>query len=258
MTMVATESWPANLRRARDLLGPRGVSVIESSDVGPLPLPDESFELVIARHPVRPDWQETHRVLLPGGTYFAQHVGPASAFELIEHFCGPLPEQRMGRDPYVESAAARNAGLVVTDLRTARCRMEFYDVGAVVGILRNVSGGYQTSPSRSTSTSLLNSMSRCATTVSRSSRTPPDISSKRGNSHRRSGPTDDHCASNSVDVRNALTSACQCAVALSGPRYSGSGCDTPWSRPQSRAWRWPWQGEAEWCRGCKTQAEEHC
>ncbi|MEO6955638.1 MAG: hypothetical protein ABI137_02755 [Antricoccus sp.] len=31
---------------------------------------------------------------------------------------------------------ARAAGLVVTDLRTARCRMEFFDVGAVVWILR--------------------------------------------------------------------------------------------------------------------------
>ncbi len=33
-------------------------------------------------------------------------------------------------------AAAEAAGLTVSDLRTARCRMEFYDVGAVVWILR--------------------------------------------------------------------------------------------------------------------------
>lgn len=75
-------------------------------------------------------------MLEPGGRYFAQHVGPASAFELIEHFLGPLPRERLLRDPEAEAGAARRAGLVVTDLRTARCRMELHDVGAVVWLLR--------------------------------------------------------------------------------------------------------------------------
>lgn len=134
--MVASEGWPPNAQRAQELLGPRGVHVIETAEGAPLPFPDESFELVTARHPVQPDWQEIHRVLLPGGTYFAQHVGPASAFELIEYFSGPLTDERKGRDPHRESTAAEDAGLAVTELRTARCRMEFHDVGAVVWILR--------------------------------------------------------------------------------------------------------------------------
>jgi len=71
---------------------------------------------------------------VPGGHYFAQHVGPASAFELIEYLLGPLPENRQGRDPRREADAAEKAGLTVTDLKTARCRMEFF--GAVVWILR--------------------------------------------------------------------------------------------------------------------------
>ncbi len=134
--MVATEAWPPNAQRARQLIGSRGAQVIETVESAPLPFPDESFELVTARHPVRPDWNEIHRVLLRGGSYLAQHVGPASAFELIEHFLGPLPQQRKARDAQHESAAAHKAGLAVTELRTARCRMEFYDVGAVVWILR--------------------------------------------------------------------------------------------------------------------------
>lgn len=134
--MVATEGWPPNARRAVERLGPRGVEVVEVTAGAPLPFPDESFELVTARHPVRPDWDEIHRVLAPGGHYFAQHVGPATAFELIEQFLGPLPQQRKGRDPQAESAAAEAAGLTITDLRAARCRMEFFDVGAVVWILR--------------------------------------------------------------------------------------------------------------------------
>lgn len=134
--MVVTEGWPANADRARRLLEPRGVRVVEMVSGSPLPFADKSFELVTARHPVTPDWPEIHRVLVDGGHYFAQHVGPASAFELIEHFLGPLPQHREGRDPDREVAAAESADFVIEKLRTARCRMEFLDIGAVVWILR--------------------------------------------------------------------------------------------------------------------------
>lgn len=134
--MVVTESWPPNAERARVTLGPRGVRVLETRDGSPLPLDDDSFDLVTARHPVRPDWHEIHRVLRPGGHYFAQHVGSASAFKLIEFFLGPLPEQRKGRDPQREVAQAERAGLQIELLQTARCRLEFFDVGAIVWILR--------------------------------------------------------------------------------------------------------------------------
>lgn len=134
--MVVTESWPPNAQRARALLGHRCVQVVEVHQDRPLPFPDASFELVTARHPVRPPWAEIARVLTPGGRYVAQHVGPASAFELIEYFLGPLPEHRHERDPAREVADAEHAGLTVESLQTARCRMEFFDIGAIVWILR--------------------------------------------------------------------------------------------------------------------------
>ncbi len=134
--MVAAESWPPNAERARQLLGSRHVQVVQPAEGGRLPLANESFELVTARHPVRPNWEEISRVLMKGGVYFAQHVGPGSAFELIERFRGPLVRERQQRDPILESAAAEQAGLIVADLRTARCRMEIHDVGAVVWLLR--------------------------------------------------------------------------------------------------------------------------
>jgi len=118
------------------LLGPRGVEVHDTEQGAPLPFPDQSFELVTARHPVSPDWPEIYRVLVPGGHYFAQHVGPASAFELIEFFLGPLPRERQERDPSVAVRAATAAGLPVVELREARCRMEIRDIGAVVYLLR--------------------------------------------------------------------------------------------------------------------------
>ncbi len=134
--MCATEAWPPNARKAHERLAARGAQVVEIAQGGALPFASESFDLVTSRHPVQPDWSEIHRVLKPGGHYFAQHVGPASAFELIEHFLGPLPSERRMRDPRDEAAAASAAGLAVTDLRTARCRMVFHDVGAVAWILR--------------------------------------------------------------------------------------------------------------------------
>ncbi|WP_263264571.1 class I SAM-dependent methyltransferase [Pseudomonas sp. RIT-PI-S] len=134
--MCATEAWPPNARKAQARLAPRGVQIVQTAEGAPLPFADASFQLITARHPVRPDWSQIRRVLKPGGHYFAQHVGPASAFELIEHFLGPLPRERRLRDPEEEVAAAQAAGLTVTDLRTARCRMVFEDVSAVVWLLR--------------------------------------------------------------------------------------------------------------------------
>ncbi|NHZ41697.1 class I SAM-dependent methyltransferase [Massilia aquatica] len=134
--MYATEAWGPNAHKARARLGARGVQVVETAAGAALPFADASFALVTSRHPVRPDWAEIHRVLQPGGHYLGQHVGPASSFDLIEHFLGPLPVERQRRDPQDEAAAAKAAGLTVTALRTARCRMLFHDVGAVVWILR--------------------------------------------------------------------------------------------------------------------------
>lgn len=133
--MSVTEAWPPNTARARQLLEPRGVNVVQAS-TNALPFAESTFDLVTSRHPVQPQWTEIARVLTDGGTYFAQHVGPSSAFELIEYFLGPLPRTGQTRDPETEAAQARQAGLHVHQLKTARCRMEFHDVGAIVWTLR--------------------------------------------------------------------------------------------------------------------------
>lgn len=137
-TAVATESWPPNIARATSLLHPRGVVVVADPDEPPLPFADAAFDLVTSRHPATIWWAEIARVLRPGGTYFAQHVGPASVFELIEFFLGPQPQARRARHPDDEAAAAEAAGLKVVDLRTADLRIEIHDVAAVVYLLRKV------------------------------------------------------------------------------------------------------------------------
>ncbi|WP_436232592.1 class I SAM-dependent methyltransferase [Actinacidiphila alni] len=137
--MAATESWPPNLAKATALLHPRGAVVVADEDEPPLPFADAAFDLVTSRHPVTVWWEEIARVLRPGGTYFSQQVGPASAFELVEFFLGEQQEAvRNARHPDRARTAAAAAGLDVLDLRTADLRMEFRDIGAVVYYLRKV------------------------------------------------------------------------------------------------------------------------
>ncbi|TCO62960.1 class I SAM-dependent methyltransferase [Actinocrispum wychmicini] len=133
---VATEAWPPNVVKATALLHPLGTVVVAAPEEPPFPFADNAFDLVVSRHPVKPYFDEVARVLRPGGTYFAQHVGPASAFEVVEYFLGP--QHRQGRDPDTERAQAQEAGLEIVDLHTERLRMEFYDIGAVVHFLRKV------------------------------------------------------------------------------------------------------------------------
>ncbi|WP_055492311.1 class I SAM-dependent methyltransferase [Streptomyces sp. TP-A0356] len=136
---VATEGWPPNVAKATALLHPRGAAVVASPEDAALPFADAAFDLVTSRHPVHTYWQEIARVLRPCGTYFSQQVGPASAFEVVEHFLGPQPEEvRTARDPQRARAGAEAAGLEVVDLQEARLRMEFHDIGAVVHFLRKV------------------------------------------------------------------------------------------------------------------------
>ena len=136
-TLVATEGWPPNLAKAKALLEPLGVTVVADGEESPLPFADGAFDLVISRHPATVDWSEIARVLTPGGTYFAQHVGGGANIEISEWFLGPL-EPSDARHHEVEADQARAAGLEVVQCRNERLHLEFFDVGAVVYFLRKV------------------------------------------------------------------------------------------------------------------------
>jgi SAM-dependent methyltransferase len=136
-TVVATDSWPPSLRIAAGNLGARGGSVIAAADAGPLPFGDERFDLVLSRHPVSTPWDEIARVLVPGGRYFAQHVGSGSNRALTDFMMGPQPVSGARSTANARAAATAN-GLDVVDLREETLRVEFFDVGAVVWFLRKV------------------------------------------------------------------------------------------------------------------------
>ena len=138
LTMAATESWPPNVALAARRLHPRGVVVVADPDEPPLPFADDSFDLVTSRHPATVWWEEIARVLRPGGTYLAQHVGPETLSELYEFLLGPQQQVQHMRHPDRERADAEAAGLSIRTLRMERLRVEFFDVGAVVYFLRKV------------------------------------------------------------------------------------------------------------------------
>jgi len=135
--LAATESWPPNAELARRALAPFGGIVVEVADDWPLPFGDASFDLVASRHPAEVLWTHIARVLSPGGSYFAQHVGAGSNRELTDFMMGPQPVNQ-ARSPRVAAAAARQAGLEVVDIREQALRVEFFDVAAVVYFLKKV------------------------------------------------------------------------------------------------------------------------
>ncbi|HLR97219.1 MAG TPA: methyltransferase domain-containing protein, partial [Jiangellaceae bacterium] len=136
--MVATESWPPNLAAATRRLHPRGVVVVADLDEPPLPFAEAAFNLVTSRHPATVWWAEIARVLQPGGAYLAQHIGPGTMWELVEHFLGPQPQAKLKRHPNQEITDARSAGLQIVGVRSERLRVEFFDVAAVIFFLRKV------------------------------------------------------------------------------------------------------------------------
>lgn len=139
-TMAATEPWPPNLALATRLLHPLGVVVVAVSEEPPLPFGDAAFDLVTGRHPSAVWWDEIARLLRPGGSYFAQHVGVLYLRTLIEHLIGPQHQRRIrGQlDPDSIGADVAAAGLQLIDLRHEQIRLEFFDVGAIIYFLRKL------------------------------------------------------------------------------------------------------------------------
>ncbi|MHB1445488.1 MAG: methyltransferase domain-containing protein [Acidimicrobiales bacterium] len=136
-TLVATEGWAPNVAKATGLLHPLGAVVVAVAEDAPLPFAEGAFDLVTSRHPARVHWGEIARVLRPGGTYFAQHVGGGTNVEISEYFMGSL-QAGNGRDHEAEAERAKEAGLEIIQCRNERLKLEFFDVGAMVFFLRKV------------------------------------------------------------------------------------------------------------------------
>ena len=128
----ATETWPPNAALARANLP--GAAVVLVAEPSQLPFRDASLDLVTSRHPTYTPWAEIARVLRPGGTVLTQQIGHGTNRELSEFFLGPLPAPRST----VEDLRPALRGLDVLTMAAATCRVQFFDIAAVVHFLRKV------------------------------------------------------------------------------------------------------------------------
>lgn len=135
---VATEGRAENLPLARELLTPLGIEVLEHDSADPeaqVPVPDDSFGLVINRHQPY-DAADVARVLVPAGSFLTQQVGEDDVHELREAL--GLAEPPPGRN--LENAVHELTAAGFTVVRSAAYHddHEFEDVSTLLRYLRRM------------------------------------------------------------------------------------------------------------------------
>ena len=135
--VVVTEGYPPNIALAKARFEPLGIQVIpmESSDFTPIPLPSDSFDLVLNRHGAY-DAAEVARVLKPGGTFLYKGVHGLWAQDLLAVF-GATPQWPDSTpQKYVDLLQA--AGMQIVDVQDWQGDLRFTDVGAIVFYLKAI------------------------------------------------------------------------------------------------------------------------
>ena len=105
--MCVTEAWPPNAQTGARSAGASGCRGARDGARRRASVSGRVVRAGDREAPGEPGLAGDQAGAVPGGHYFGQHVGPGSAFELIERFLGPLPEHRQGRDPHRERSAPR-------------------------------------------------------------------------------------------------------------------------------------------------------
>lgn len=132
----ATEAYPPNVRLCRETLCPLGIDFREADADGPLPFPDNAFDLVLNRHGSYRA-ESIARVLRPGGMFITEQVGAENDRDLVQLLLPALPPK-----PYPEQTLAiaaekfRKAGFDILRGEEAFRPILFYDVGALVWFAR--------------------------------------------------------------------------------------------------------------------------
>jgi len=132
--VVATEGWQPNLPVARARLAARRVAVLryDSEDGDALDLPDQSLDLVMARHESY-DATEVARVLAPGGRLLTQQVDGFDAPEIHEWFGSEYLHPDVTAE--VHAGALHEAGMRIDQVDTWEGAMTFADTVALVTYL---------------------------------------------------------------------------------------------------------------------------
>ncbi len=133
---AATENYPPNVALCRDLLLPLGVDFRQADGGGPLPYPDDSFDLILNRHG---DYapREISRLLKPGGIFLTDQVGAENDRELVALLLDPVPPLPFPKQ-YLKIAREEleSCGLEALEAQEAFRPIRFWDVGALVWFAR--------------------------------------------------------------------------------------------------------------------------
>jgi SAM-dependent methyltransferase len=132
----ATEVYPPNVPLAKSVLEPLGVEVVPIETQAHLPFEDGYFDLVINRHETFYA-AEVARVLKAGGIFITQQVGERNLIEINQWLGAEVPR----KESYYERAlnSMRAAGFVILDHAEISLDSEFYDIGAVIFLLKAIS-----------------------------------------------------------------------------------------------------------------------
>ena len=132
---AAIENYPPNVELCKETLLPLGIDFKAAAADGPLPFPDDSFDLVLNRHGSF-DPKEVFRVLKPGGVFLTQQVGEQNDRELVELVLPdlPLPYPGWSMEPVAKSL--QSAGFAVETQDEAFAPIRFFDTGALVWFAR--------------------------------------------------------------------------------------------------------------------------
>lgn len=132
----ATEAYPPNVSLCRELLLPLGIDFREADAAGPLPFPENSFDLILNRHGSYAP-REIARVLKAGGVFLTEQVGAENDRELVDLLLPetpPLPFPKQHLSIAREELSA--CGLDILDGQEAFRPIRFWDVGALVWFAR--------------------------------------------------------------------------------------------------------------------------
>ena len=125
-----TEAQQPNIQLCMEKLVPIGVKVYPVQDEAPLPIPENSFDIVINRHESY-DLNEIRRVLKPGGMFITQQVGGQNCISLEKRI---NLEEHIHQNFSVETELLKfqDCGFSVKYSNECFPELKFYDVGAIV------------------------------------------------------------------------------------------------------------------------------
>ena len=128
---AVTESWPPNQQLCMKTLAPLGIQVYPTCSGAPLPLAENSFDIVIDRQAAY-DLEEVRRVLKPGGVFVTQQVGSRNCSSLADRInLEAVPD---GREFSIETELPRfrQSGFLIERADECFPVLRFFDVGAIV------------------------------------------------------------------------------------------------------------------------------